>query len=271
MEGHERPRVHDSVLDQSSSHNPEASLKGECNGHWTFVIMENRHGGYLAKLATRFGSDKWGSHWYADHYERHFKPLRWKRLKLLEIGIGGDSDPEGGGGSLRAWKRFFPRAEIAGIDLYDKRVHEGRRIRTFKGDQSDEEFLHRVIHNIGRPDIVIDDGSHINHHVITSFKILFPLLKLGGIYAVEDTQTSYWPKYGGQIGTLNRSDDPTIMGFFKALADGLNHAEFLDSEYAPSYWDRHVVSVHFYHNLLFVYKGLNDEGSNCVEAGQLRC
>jgi hypothetical protein len=29
----------------------------------------------------------------------------------------------------------------------------------------------------------------------------------------------------------------------------------------PSYTDRHVVSVHFYHNLIIVHKGVNAEGS----------
>ena len=234
-------------------------------------MVKRADSGYLARLATRFGSDKWGSHWYAQHYQRHFAPFRWKRLTLLEMGIGGDSDPRAGGGSLRMWKRFFWRGQIVGIDIHDKSPHAQRRIRTYKGDQGDAGFLNSVIAEVGRPDIIIDDGSHLNHHVIFSFEVLFPLLNQGGIYAIEDTQSSYWPKYGGGRKEMLDPSRPSLMEFFKEFADGLNHSEYLDPHYRPTYYDRHVVAMHFYHNLVFVYKGLNDEGSNCVQNGVLRC
>lgn len=224
-------------------------------------------GGYLAKLATIFGTDKWGLHWYAQHYERHFGPLRWKRLTLLEIGIGGEEDPLAGGASLRSWKWFFPRGQIVGVDIYDKKAHETRRIRTFRGSQTDAEFLRSVIAEIGNPQIIVDDGSHRNDHVITTFNVLFPLLRDGGIYVIEDMQSSYWPSFGGA--PAGQSNTRTMMEFFKGLADGLNHAEYLDGGYVATYADSHIVSMHFYHNMLFIYKGANDEGSNCVVNGAL--
>ena len=46
-------------------------------------------------------------------------------------------------------------------------------------------------------DIIIDDGSHLNRHVVKSFQVLFPLLADDGIYVAEDTQTAYWPGEGG--------------------------------------------------------------------------
>lgn len=85
--------------------------------------------------------------------------------------------------------------------------------------------LDNVICEIGELDIIIDDGSHINEHIIESFKILFPKLKDGGIYAVEDTQTSYWVDFGDDIQNL---DNPkTTMNFFKNLTDSLNNKEFV--------------------------------------------
>ena len=62
---------------------------------------------------------------------------------------------------------------------------------------SHQAFLTSVVDEIGPLDIIIDDGSHLNEHVIRTFEILFPLLNEGGIYAVEDLQTSYWPDHGG--------------------------------------------------------------------------
>lgn len=57
--------------------------------------------GSLEMLARLHGSDKWGSHWYIPHYSRHFGPRRWRRMNVLEIGVGGYEDPLRGGRSLR--------------------------------------------------------------------------------------------------------------------------------------------------------------------------
>ena len=59
-------------------------------------------------------------------------------------------------------------------------------------------------------DIIIDDGSHINEHVIRTFQYLFPKLKPGGIYVVEDTQTSYRQDYGGDDKNLNNDKELPI-------------------------------------------------------------
>lgn len=45
-------------------------------------------------------------------------------------------------------------------------------------------------------DIIIDDGSHMVRHVIASFEALFPYLRRGGLYIIEDLHTSYWKRYG---------------------------------------------------------------------------
>ena len=125
----------------------------------------------LTQLATRFGTDKWGSHYYTPHYERHFAPLRHLPINVLEIGIGGYEDPAKGGESLRMWEAFFPNARIYGIDLHDKRAHDGGRIRTFRGSQTDDAFLDSVKKDIGP----LHDGSHVNAHVIHTFLRLFSL------------------------------------------------------------------------------------------------
>ena len=215
----------------------------------------------LAALASLHGSDKWSVHWYTPHYEKHFKVLRKKKLKILEIGVGGYADPKAGGASLRMWK-YSPRSRIYSIDIYNKSSIEENRITIFQGSQDDEDFLEEVVRQTGGIDIVIDDGSHLNGHVITTFRTLFPLLSESGIYVIEDTQTSYWPEFGGDSYDLNNKD--TIMNFLKNLADGLNHEEIATKNYQSSYSDRNIVSVHFYHNLVFIYKGKNEEGSNDV-------
>ncbi len=219
----------------------------------------------LISLAKHHKTDKWGSHWYAQHYDRHFAPLRDRPLKILEIGVGGYDLPEAGGESLRMWRDYFPHAEIYGLDIADKTPHDEARIRTRVGDQSDPAVLERLHRESGGFDIVIDDGSHICAHVVASFQILFPLLNDGGIYAVEDLQTSYWEVFGGSSDPANRGG--SAMEYFKGLTDGLNHAEYLIEDYEPNVFDRHIISMHFYHNLCFIYKGLNNELSNMLSSG----
>jgi len=225
-------------------------------------VRERRHAYRrmdLTSLAEEFGSDKWGVHRYTPHYDRHFARLRNRKMLVLELGIGGYAREQQGGASLRMWKWYFPRAQVVGVDIQDKSFVDEPRIRSFQGSQTDRGLMRRIVKRYGEPTIVIDDGSHRPPHVIKSFGILFPMLADGGLYVIEDIQTSYWPDWKGSVDL----DDPTTsMAMVKRLLDGLNHEEFLDDAYEPSYTDLHVVAVHCYHNLVIIEKGDNREGSN---------
>lgn len=222
-------------------------------------ILSKVNSNNLDMLALINKTDKGRDHWYTRQYKEHFHLLRKKRLNILEIGVGGYDDPKAGGNSLRMWKHYFPNSRIYSIDIHDKSLLQEKRIKIFKGSQTEEAFLRRVFNEIGSLDIIIDDGSHINEHVIATFKILFPLLKEGGIYAVEDTQTSYWPDYGGD--SQNLDNQSTLMNFFKGLVDGLNYQEYKRQGYKPDYYDMNIASLHFYHNLVFIYKTKKDRNN----------
>jgi hypothetical protein len=224
------------------------------------LVMRFLFGTRLPILARFYGSDKWGAHWYAKLYETHFAQLRHKKLNILEIGVGGCEEPELGGASLRMWRTYFPRSRVFGIDIHEKSLHDEHRITTFKGSQADKKFLSQVANHIGEIHIIIDDGSHLNEDVFCTFEFMFPRIHEQGIYVIEDTQTSYWSHMGGSSLEPNRPN--TTMGFLKSLADGLNYSEFEQRSNEPSYFDRHIVGIHFYHNLVFVQKGKNNEGSN---------
>lgn len=216
----------------------------------------------LSKIAAIHKTDKFGNHFYTPHYQNHFRKFKFKRNNILEIGVGGYQSPLHGGNSLRMWKTYFPLSKVYAIDIYDKSFLQEKRIKIFKGSQVDFKFLEDITNIIGKIDLIIDDGSHINEHVIQSFKYLFPKLKKGGIYIIEDTQTSYWKDYGGNSNNLDAKH--TIYGFFKSLIDGLNHDEFVIDNYEKTYFDEHIISMHFYHNMIFIYKGDNNEGSNYI-------
>lgn len=222
--------------------------------------------GNLTKLAELYQTDKTNGHWYTPHYMNHFRKFKNKKIKLLEIGVGGYANPKKGGNSLRMWKNYFPFGKIYAIDIYDKSALQEKRIKIYQGSQVDEVFLKKLTDEIGLFDIIIDDGSHLNENIIESFKILFPKLKDGGVYAIEDIQTSYWEDYGGDSKTLN--NPKTAMNFLKSLTDCLNHQEIADENYEESYFDKKIVSMHFYHNLVFIHKGNNNEASTKVKNHQ---
>ena len=150
---------------------------------------------------------------------------------------------------------IFPARRIFAIDLYDKRPHDERRIKTFRGSQDDPEFLNRVADEIGHIDVIIDDGSHINSHVITTFETLFPRLAPGGLYFVEDTQTSYWDACGGSSSDLNHAG--TTMNYFRRLIDAPNYRQIaeVNPAYTPrSAIERSIASLSFHAELIVIAK-----------------
>ena len=119
---------------------------------------------------------------YADFYRRQFAGLR-PRL-LLEIGVLN-------GGSLRAWQDIFPSARVVGIDINPEIKASYPDLDIFIGDQKDTAFLDAVVRETGIPDIIIDDGGHRRSQQVESFKHLFPKLNTGGLYVIEDIETSF--------------------------------------------------------------------------------
>ena len=168
----------------------------------------------LSKLAKLYGTDKY-EHGYTEIYHQYFKEIKHRKIRILEIGIGGGENTKYGGNSLKMWAKYFPKSEVLGIDLYDKSLLDYRRIQTFRGSQTDEKFLSQF----DNLDIIIDDGSHINEDVIKSFEILFPKLNAGGYYCIEDLENSYWKESGGDETNLLAPN--TMMNYFKSLIDSL--------------------------------------------------
>jgi hypothetical protein len=208
-------------------------------------------------LARCYGTDKC-DHGYMECYGIHLGPIRWKTNRVLEIGIGGPRhDGPEPGQSLRLWRDYFPRSVIAGMDIVEKHLDLGPRVRVYQGDQGSEADLNRIVDDLGGGlDIVIDDGSHIGVHQIESFRHLFPRLSSGGWYVIEDLSTSFYPLYDGGI----PAPEVTGVGLLKELVEA---AQVYDSTFVrePS-WGRRpdpiwpsVHEVHIYPGIAFIRKG----------------
>jgi hypothetical protein len=149
------------------------------------------------QLGLKAQTDKVTHHGYHRFYPQYLEPIRLAASGMLEIGVLEQA-------SSYLWKDYFPKAHIYGVDIGDK-VSNDPRITYLKADQSVEKDLLRVIQSIQHPvQFIIDDGSHIPQHQIATFNLFFDkLLQPGGVYIVEDIETSYWTK-GGLYGYATR-------------------------------------------------------------------
>jgi SAM-dependent methyltransferase len=137
----------------------------------------------LTEIANKYNTDK-GDHnsKYSYIYDSFFHLWRDRPIRILEIGIAG-------GGSLRMWEEYFPNASVYGLDINPNcKVYESDRTKVFIGDATDMDFIRREVFPVTGTefDIIIDDGSHRNDHIIKTMTSLFPHVVFGGYYVVED-------------------------------------------------------------------------------------
>ena len=206
----------------------------------------------LDSLAKIYKTDKGWAHGYPPIYEKWLHGYRRKPIRMLEIGVGGYAKTHFGGNSLRMWKRYFSKGIITGIDIHDKKEFAEKRIHIYQGDQAEAEFLKKVNQEQGPFDIILDDGSHQQAHILASYQTLFPLLKPGGIYIIEDTQTAYWPKYQGSTQLMKTI--PSSMNHIIDRIHHVNRSEWIKEDVPADLVVDPIESIAFYHNLIFVVK-----------------
>lgn len=209
----------------------------------------------LDQIMLRHKTDKSSAeHDYAPLYEDKFRSHRDDALTLLELGVWR-------GSSLRVWRDYFPNATIIGLDRNRPLASlEDADVVQFQAEQQDEVPIDRCGSLYGPFNIIIDDASHISSKTIRSFELLWPHLAPGGIYVIEDLQTSYDVANYGHFEACrdpdlepwrgDRESPRTAMQFCKRLADEVNHGLYPDE-----HWLGHdVASVEFALNICFVRK-----------------
>jgi len=154
----------------------------------------------LAGLFFFFLSDK-NRNGYTPVYHSLFKNLRDKEMVFLEIGIGtmikGAPSSMVGyalpnykpGGSLRAWRDYFPKAQIHGVDIQPDTQFTEERIKTHLCNSIDAEACRASFQKEDFPtdiDIIIDDGAHYDEYQLKTFYHFFNLVNEGGFYIIED-------------------------------------------------------------------------------------
>ena len=174
------------------------------------------------------------AHGYTEIYEQFFLPLKYKRIRICEIGIER-------GGSLTVWRDYFPKAMIFGIDIFDYSKYAEKRIKTFVADQSKRSQLQSFIRaSGGQFDVIIDDGGHTMNQQQISLGYLFKHVKPGGYYIVEDVHTSL-PRYYHGFGVDKTGSNSTLTMINEFIADAEIRSKYMTAKEAD-YLKRNIKS-----------------------------
>lgn len=181
---------------------------------------------------------------YFEIYERHFAKFRGQDISILEFGVLH-------GGSLQMWKQYFgPKARIYGVDINTRCLTLAEdNITILMADQDNRESLRGIKNTLPPFDIIIDDGGHTMTQQINTFEEMYPHVKDGGIYLVEDLHTSYWPGFGGGYKQPN-----TFVEYSKNLIDQLTAWHSPMPPLQVNEFTRNAFSMHYYDSVLVIEK-----------------
>ena len=216
-------------------------------------------GDHNTNLMLQYGkinnTDKVTHHEYHKYYDYILKQFYNSHGSIVEIGIGT-------GVSLPMWISLFKNAHIYGVDI-ESEDKTNERYTIFKADQSNIDDLNILKSSLIDKNVffINDDGSHIPEHQLLSFNVLFPILVEGGIYIIEDIETSYWNKgecynYKTNYGYKHSK---SIVEIFKEAVDIMNR-EFIKEKTQLSDKILHynyIDSVTFGRNCIIIKKGYN--------------
>lgn len=164
----------------------------------------------LTEIANKHNTDKgtvaYEAHGYTEEYEKYI-PDKGEFI-LLEIGIWH-------GDSLRMWNEYNSDMSAHGLDIdynclkwVDTYLHPFVHI----GNATNSLFIDKVLSISGKPDFIIDDGSHKYEDILASFKLLYPKLKKGGYYFIEDLHAGQAQKHN-LISEITSNYDFNNFGF----------------------------------------------------------
>lgn len=167
------------------------------------------------------------------------------------------------GGSLAFWMETLSPNKIVGVDLdertdseYFTRYLASRnlqgRVKTRWGvDQCDAAALHEIAQAEfgGKLDLVIDDASHLYSLTKASFEILFPLVRPGGLYVIEDWAWGHWPEFYGMPNPWTSENEPTRLILKLMQACGSATAQSTEGATCP------IASVTVYQGFVVVERG----------------
>jgi hypothetical protein len=153
-------------------------------------------------------SNKHSSYFYS--YGHILSRFKGQRFTFVEIGVFR-------GGSLFMWRNYFgPNARIIGIDFNPEALSlQDHGFEIHIGNQSNADFWSNFFAEVGRVDVVLDDGGHTYEQQIKTVHYCLEHVNDNGVIIVEDTHTSYMRDYG-------YPSRYSFTEWTKAVLDGVN-------------------------------------------------
>jgi hypothetical protein len=208
----------------------------------------------LDDLANKYETDKgtlYGArtvHGYAPLYDTYLNKWRHEDIRMLELGICMEGTP--GGHSVRMWYNYFTQANIFTFDIVDM-THlelESDRVKFYQGDQGNREDFKKMYKNFGNKpfDFILEDGSHLHYHQMISLGGLFPYVKSGGYYILEDMTERGIP-------TCCSDNDDTLDTLRKFIDTGVMDNEHLTDD-EKIYLQNNISKIEIFPDILNAYR-----------------
>jgi 8-demethyl-8-alpha-L-rhamnosyltetracenomycin-C 2'-O-methyltransferase len=171
----------------------------------------------------------------------------YKSSNEVIVQIGGDFN------SYKTWLNYFNKANIVCVgENLSEDIAKLDRVEFFCSTQSDVSLLSDMVRKYD-PVIVIDDGSHLWNDQFCSFVVIFPLLRSGSIYVIEDLH-SISPALSPHF---RAGADRSVLDLLVELITQVSFGEFADtkniSEEAASLLP-YVKKIHVAEKIAFIYK-----------------
>lgn len=199
----------------------------------------------LTEMCERYPTDKCPyAHGFIEIYDRLFESERDSMERFFEIGILN-------GVSHLMWREYFPNAEIFGIDIKDYSAQsEGSGIETFVADQANRNDLKAFIDKYGGNfDVILDDGGHAMDHQQVSLGYLFPYVKSGGIFIIEDVHTSLPDLYPDPFFEVAEDEmNTTLLMIEYFIRTGKINSQYMTDE-EIKYLEDNISAVELHHRV----------------------
>lgn len=123
-------------------------------------------------------------HPYTAVYDFVFSNLRYRKIKLAEIGVLDNM-------SMRCWDEYFKNSELFGFDFNYQFINEGKNLNLINTtydfiDIKSSESIKESLSKYGKFDVIIEDSTHQFDDQVRLIKIAHNFLNPGGILIIED-------------------------------------------------------------------------------------
>jgi len=168
----------------------------------------------LTNIGLTYGTNKATHHKYTEIYDKLFTHLRNEPIDFLELGVHM-------GASILMWQNYFTNARIIGVENVVRQFPTfnvgNSTVNILICDASKDVLLEKIFetHSDFAPSVVMDDASHASDDQIDSFNMLYPILKSGGIYVVEDTFVHHKNHYRYTGEGMNFGKYVNVLEWFK--------------------------------------------------------